>query len=78
MPLLRGVRIVHPHEPMDCSGFCLCLIILVSTAFALTKGLVREIISLVALVVGFILAAFYYRVPAALFSDLTRTGRSPT
>lgn len=53
--------------------FVFVLIILVSTAFALTKGLAREIISLVALVVGFALATFYYRVPAAYFSDLTRT-----
>jgi membrane protein required for colicin V production len=53
--------------------FLFALIVLVSTGFAVTKGLVREIISLVALLAGFILAAFYYRVPAAYFSDLTRT-----
>jgi membrane protein required for colicin V production len=49
------------------------LIIAVSTGFALTKGLAREVISLVALIGGFILAAFYYRLPAAWLSDLTRT-----
>ena len=49
------------------------LIIVVSTVFALTKGLVREIISLVALIGGFILAAVYYPVVAAWFMDLSKT-----
>jgi membrane protein required for colicin V production len=35
-------------------------IVLVSTGFALMKGLVREIISIVALIGGFILAVLYY------------------
>ena len=48
-------------------------IVLVSTAFALRKGLVREIVSLVALIAGFILAVLYYRVPAARFAEFTRT-----
>jgi membrane protein required for colicin V production len=39
------------------------LVILVSTGFALMKGLVREITSIVALVAGFVLAALYYRAP---------------
>jgi uncharacterized membrane protein required for colicin V production len=39
-------------------------IILVSTIFALMKGLVREIISLAALIAGFVLAVFYYHIPA--------------
>src|SRR5512140_2005395 len=53
--------------------FAFAAIIGASTAFALTKGLAREVISLVSLVAGFVLAAFYYRVPAAWFADLTRT-----
>jgi membrane protein required for colicin V production len=48
-------------------------IVLISTAFALTKGLTREIISLVSLIGGFVLAAFYYARVAVLFADLTRT-----
>ncbi len=48
-------------------------IILISTIFALMKGLVREIISLVALIAGFILAALYYQVPAAWLADFSRT-----
>jgi len=49
------------------------LVILISTVFALRKGLVREIISLVALVGGFILAAFYYRAAAGWLAGLTKT-----
>jgi len=48
-------------------------IILISIGFALMKGLVREIISLVALIGGFILAVLYYRVPASWLADLSRT-----
>ena len=48
-------------------------IILISTIFALRKGLMRELISLAALVAGFFLAAFYYPAAARLFQDLTRT-----
>jgi len=48
-------------------------IILVSIAFAVTKGLVREITSLVALIGGFILAALYYQVPARLLIEFCRT-----
>jgi membrane protein required for colicin V production len=48
-------------------------IILVSTAFALMKGLAREIISLVTLIGGFILAALYYRIPARRLAEFTRT-----
>ena len=48
-------------------------IILISMAFALLKGLAREIISLVALIGGFIFAALYYHVPARMFSDFSRT-----
>ena len=49
------------------------LIFLVSIAFALLKGLAREIISLAALIGGFILAVFFYSVPAVLFKDFSRT-----
>jgi membrane protein required for colicin V production len=48
-------------------------IILVSIAFALTKGLVREIISLAALVGGFTLAVIYYPVPARRLAEFSRT-----
>ena len=49
------------------------VIILVSTFFALRKGLVREIISLVSLLAGFILAAFYYPTIARFFLEVART-----
>jgi membrane protein required for colicin V production len=49
------------------------IIVLVSTIFALRKGLVREIVSLVALIGGFILAALYYQAPAARMAEYTRT-----
>jgi membrane protein required for colicin V production len=52
--------------------FVFAFIIVLSTGFALTKGLVREIISLVALVGGFVLAALYYPVPAHWFLEFTR------
>ncbi len=48
-------------------------IILLSTGFALTKGLVREVVSIVALLAGFILAVLYYPVTAAWFRNLLRT-----
>ena len=49
------------------------VIILASVVLALTKGLVREIVSLVALVGGFALAVLYYRAPAAAFAEFSRT-----
>lgn len=49
------------------------VIILVSTGFALIKGLMRELISLVALIGGFLLAAFYYQAAARPFLDLAKT-----
>ncbi len=52
--------------------YLFAFIILVSTGFALTKGLVREIISLVALLAGFFLAAFYYPVTAHWFVEFTK------
>lgn len=52
--------------------FVFALIILISTGFALTKGLVREIISLVALVGGFVLAVLYYPVTAHWFLEFSR------
>jgi membrane protein required for colicin V production len=48
-------------------------IILLSTIAALFKGLVREIISLAALILGFILAVFYYSIPAAKLLEFCRT-----
>jgi membrane protein required for colicin V production len=52
--------------------FVFTLVILVSIFFALLKGLVREITSLVALIGGFILAALYYSVPAGWLSEVSR------
>jgi membrane protein required for colicin V production len=48
-------------------------IILVSTGFALRKGLAREVISLVALFGGFLLAAFYYPLVARWFLNVAKT-----
>jgi membrane protein required for colicin V production len=48
-------------------------IVLVSTGFALTKGLVREIISLVALIGGFVLAVIYYPVIGSRLTEFTKT-----
>jgi len=53
--------------------FTFAVIILVSTIFAVTKGLVREIVSIVALLGGFLLAAFYYQVPGAWFNTFLRS-----
>lgn len=53
--------------------YMFALIIVVSTGFALTKGIAREIISLVALIGGLILAAFYYPSVARLFVDYSRS-----
>jgi membrane protein required for colicin V production len=53
--------------------FIFAAIILVSTGFALMKGLAREVISLVALIGGFLLAALYYPVIAGWFASITRT-----
>jgi len=53
--------------------FLFVLIILVSIVFALTKGLVREIISLVALIAGFAFAVLYYPVPAKWLAEFSRT-----
>ena len=47
-------------------------IILISTGFAILKGVAREIISLVALIGGFILAVLYYKIPAAWLVEHTR------
>ena len=49
------------------------LIIALSTGLALTKGLAREIISLVALIAGLILAATFYPAPATWFVDFSRS-----
>ncbi|MEJ2110114.1 MAG: CvpA family protein [Acidobacteriota bacterium] len=49
------------------------VIFLVSIAFALLKGLAREIISLASLIGGFLLAVFFYDIPAAWFKELSKT-----
>ncbi len=48
-------------------------IILISVVFALKKGLAREIISLIALIGGFILAVYYYPIVALWFAEYART-----
>ena len=48
-------------------------IVLISAVFALLKGLAREIISLVALLGGFVLAVLFYRVPASLLAEFCST-----
>ena len=47
-------------------------VVLVSTACAFYKGMSREIIGIGFIVLGFVLAVFYYHVPAAKISDLGR------
>lgn len=49
------------------------IIMIVSIGFAVIKGLAREIVSLVALIGGFMLAAFYYPSIAIYFADFTKT-----
>ena len=49
------------------------VIILISTGFALTKGLAREITSLIALIGGFFLAVLYYPIPARRLATFCRT-----
>ncbi len=53
--------------------YAFVIIIVVSTATALTKGLTREIVSLVALIGGFALAVFYYPVFSSWLVQYTRT-----
>ncbi len=53
--------------------YAFVVIVLVSTIFAMTKGLMREIVSIVALIGGFLLAAFYYQVPGAWFGSFMRS-----
>jgi membrane protein required for colicin V production len=48
-------------------------IIVLSTVLALTKGLAKEIVSLVALVSGLVLASLYYRGPASWFAEFSRS-----
>jgi len=49
------------------------VIVLVSTIFALRKGLAREVISVISLIGGFFLAAYYYPATARWFMDWTKT-----
>ena len=53
--------------------YLIAIIVAASTIFAMTRGLVREIISIVVLIGGFLLAAFYYQVPGAWFGTFLRT-----
>jgi membrane protein required for colicin V production len=53
--------------------FIFSIILVISIVFALKKGLMREIISLVALIGGFFLSAIYYRVPARFLAEYSRT-----
>ncbi len=62
----------HSHWTMLDITFI--VIILISTIFALRKGLIREVISLVALIGGFLVAAFFYHGAASLFLDFAKTG----
>jgi membrane protein required for colicin V production len=48
-------------------------IIVISTVFALLKGLTRGIVSLIALIGGFFLAVLYYPVAAKRLADYCRT-----
>jgi len=48
-------------------------IIIISTVFAAIKGFMREIISLIALIGGFILAVRYYQVLGARLLEFSRT-----
>ena len=49
------------------------LILALSTGLAVTKGLAREIVSLVALLGGLILAAIFYPAPARWFVEFSRS-----
>ena len=62
-----------PLSQWSFMDFLFILIILVSVVFALLKGLARELISLTALIGGFILAVFFYRLPAGLFREISKT-----
>jgi membrane protein required for colicin V production len=53
--------------------YAFVVIIVFSTVFALTKGIARELISLVAIVGGFLFAAYSYHTVARVFVDYTRT-----
>jgi membrane protein required for colicin V production len=53
--------------------FIFVIILLVSTGFAFKKGLMRELISLAALLAAFLLAAFYYPAVAGIFRSIVKT-----
>lgn len=63
---------MQPNQWMFLDYLFLC-IVLVSTGFAVTKGLVREIVSLVALVGGFILAVLYYHALGRMLVEFCST-----
>lgn len=61
-----------PFASWTLLDWLVALTVLVSTGFALFKGLVREIISLLALLAGFLLAAWYYPVLSSRIADFAR------
>ncbi len=63
---------MHPGQ-LSLLDFLFTGIILASTIIAVIKGLVREVISLIAVIGGFILAVLYYRGPAAKLVEFCRT-----
>ena len=59
--------------PLSLMDALFIIIILVSIVFAVLKGLAREIISLASLIGGFVLAIFFYNIPARLFREFSKT-----
>jgi membrane protein required for colicin V production len=83
LPARTGLVAVRQDQTEQCSmhwwsqwtflDLIFVAIILVSTIFALRKGLAREVISLVALFGGFLLAALYYPLVARWFLNVAKT-----
>ncbi len=69
------VRFLRPAAPQMTQwtvlDFVFAGIILLSTVLACFKGLTRELLSLGALIAGFVAAAFYYPLAGAWFKDFT-------
>jgi membrane protein required for colicin V production len=63
---------MHPSQ-WSFLDILFAVIFLVSIVFAVLKGLAREIISLAAMIGGFVLAIFFYRIPAGMFKDFSKT-----
>jgi membrane protein required for colicin V production len=60
-------------SPWTALDYVFTVVILISTILALTKGLTREITSMVALIGGFYLAVFFYPVLGVWFKEFTST-----